>query len=330
MTPGPLCSGFFSRILAGVVIFVFIMPCNGVANTPVSLALQWFPQAQFSGFYMALAKGFYAEEGLDTTIVWQGPEAFTEMDSGRADFATGFLSSAVVHLQTGSPLVNIAQLVQHSSIMIIARADSGIKKLADFGNRKITMWDNEFLVQPLALFQQQGIQVLRVPMTGSLELFLRNGVPGTMAMWYNEYHTLLASGFREDELVRFFLRDTDFDFPEDGIYCREEFLKTGSKTARAFVRATLKGWQYAFAHEDEALACVESRMRAKKLPVSRAHQRWMLRRMKDLMMPDSGSGAMGTLDRGDFTRVVTVLSLAGIIRDTPEYDTFYRGPDHAP
>ncbi|MFH1152820.1 MAG: ABC transporter substrate-binding protein [Pseudomonadota bacterium] len=316
-------------VLAGITA-IFIAGAALAGQTTVCLALQWFPQAQFAGYYTALDRGFYAEEGLDAVIALQGPGALTALDSGKAQVATGFLSSAVVHLQKGIPLVNIAQMIQHSSIMIVARTDAGIRSIRDFDNRKITMWDNEFLVQPLALFRQLGIRVLRIPMTGSLELFLRNGVPGTMAMWYNEYHTLLSSGLRETDLVPFFLKDTDFDFPEDGIYCRREFMDANPGVVQGFVRASLRGWQYAFDHEDEALAGVERRMAQKNLPVSRAHQRWMLRRIKDLMAPGPGARSMGILDRDAFFRVVTVLHQAGVIRTVPEYDSFYRGETHVP
>lgn len=317
------------RSCIAAVLFCVAACTSNVAGdpVPVSLALQWLPQAQFAGYYTALDKGFYAEEGLDMTIIPGGPGIVSTLalETGKADFATAFLSTAVARHLAGVPIVNIAQMVQHSSILIVARAGSDIKSIIDFNNRKISMWDNEFLVQPLALFRQKKIQVVRVPLGNSLELFFRGAVAGTMAMWYNEYHTLLSSGFRDSDLVTFFMRDTDFDFPEDGLYCRQETLDRDPETARAFVRASLRGWRYAFDHEDEALAGVERRMTEQNLPASRTHQRWMLRRMKDLIAPGTEPFPMGRLDRDAFSRVVTALKQVDAIQDIPYYDMFHRG-----
>ncbi|MEF2144049.1 MAG: ABC transporter substrate-binding protein [Desulfovibrionaceae bacterium] len=314
-----------------VTILLFPVASWGGGNLQkASLALQWLPQAQFAGFFVAEDKGFYIEAGLDVTLLSGGPDivASDVLDSRKADFCTMFLSTAMERADTGMPLVNVGQLVRHSALMLLTRTDSGIRSIEDLHHRKVAMWANEFQVQPRALFRDHGIEVVVVPLGFSLDLFLRNAVAATMGMWYNEYHTLLSAGLREDELQPFFFRDTDYDFPEDGIYCLRRTAEERPEVVRALVNATMQGWEYAFAHEEEALDIVGQRMSEAGLPVNRVHQRWMLRRMRDLMTLE-GSGLSPALDREVYERVGLTLERVGFIHAAPEYDDFVRGVAHA-
>lgn len=293
-----------------------------------SLILQWMPQAQFAGYFMAQEKGFYRQHGVDLTIISGGPDKVVSdyLDSGQAEFGTMFLSTALERRDAGMPLVNIGQIVQHSALMLIAKAGTGIETVNDLDGKKVSLWANEFQIQPRILFNQNDIEVEIVPLASSMDLFLRGAVSATSAMWYNEYHTILSAGLREDELKPFFFRDTPYDFPEDGIYCLESTLKKSPKAALAVVNATLAGWRYAFAHEEETLDIVARRMTEAKLPMNRVHQRWMLRRMRDIIIPDDNIFQAGILKHGEFNRVVRLLWEGGVIRNPVAYEKFYRGP----
>lgn len=294
----------------------------------ITLILQWTPQAQFAGYFVAREKGFYKEQGLDLTIIPGGPDKVVSdyLDSGTADFGTMFLSTALERRDAGMPLVNIGQIIHHSTLMLIARAGTGIETIADLDQKKVSLWANEFQVQPHLLFKKAGIGVEIVPLASSMDLFLRGAVSATCAMWYNEYHTILSSGLRKEELQPFFFRDTAFDFPEDGIYCLEDTLKRYPEAADGLLKATLKGWQYAFNHEEEALDIVAHYMTDAKLPMNRVHQRWMFRRMRDAIQVDGNIAEGGILRREIFDNVSKHLLDGGAIRNPVEYDTFYRGP----
>ncbi len=290
-----------------------------------ALALQWQPQAQFAGFYVAQAKGFYAEAGVDMEIIPGGPDvvASEQMAKGRAQFATMFLATGVERRAGGMPLAHLSQYVQRSALMLVTRADSPIREPRDLHGRRVGLWDNEFQLQPRALFQRLGITPVIVPQSGTLNLFLRGGVDAASAMWYNEYHTLLASGLNPDELRVFFYRDLDLNFPEDGLYTLEKTLAADPELCRAVARASLRGWEYAFAHPEEAVDIVMERRKAAHLPTSRAHQRFMLARMQDVMA--TPGQPMGGLERADFDRVADALAAQGLIRARPDFAAFSRG-----
>lgn len=311
-------------------------PARAEGSKQAALVLQWQPQAQFAGFYVAKEKGFYQDAGVDLKLIPGGPDVVASklLAEGRAQFATMFLATGIQRRagasqrgnKEGLPVVLLAQLVQRSALMLITRADSSVKTPRDLDGKRVGLWDNEFRLQPLALFKRLGIRPVIVPQSNTLNLFLRGGVDAASAMWYNEYHSLLASGLDEADLRVFFYRDLDLNYPEDGLYTLEATYKADPDLCRAVASASLRGWRYAFEHPDEALDIVQRRMREAHLPSSRAHQRFMLARMQDVMSVGStGSAAFGTLDPADYARVAEALAAEKLIPARPELADFFKG-----
>ena len=259
----------------------------------------WLPQAQFAGYYMAQEKGLYKKRGIDLTILRGGPEypLSETIARGRVDFATTFLSSAIELRSRGVRLVNIGQVVQRSGFILITKKSSGINSPADLNGKKVGIWP-AFRLQPLAFFRKYGVDVRPVYQGTTMNLFLRDGVAAASAMWYNEYHTLLNAGLNEDELKPFFFDQHGLNFPEDGIYCLEETVRRNIDLCRGFVRASLEGWEYAFANPEETLDVVMQHIRKANVGTNRVHQKWMLARMKDIILPPGGTAALGRPQAG--------------------------------
>lgn len=312
--------------LAALILCVSLLGAvPAMALEKTSIVVQWLPQAQFAGFYMAQDKGFYEEAGIDLKIISGGPDVLASeyLESGRAEFATMFLSTGLTRRAT-LPIVNVGQFVQHSALMLIAMKGRGIERIEDLGWKKVGLWANEFQIQARALFQKRGLKVTVVPQSDSLDLFMRGGVSAASGMWYNEYHTLLNYGLDEDELQPFFFRDYGLDFPEDGIYCLEKTAREKPELARKLVDATARGWMYAFNHPEEALASVLQRMHDARVPANHAHQLWMLNRMEDIIM-DEDLTTMGVLLKEDYEQVKETLLELGFIKKAPSYESFYKG-----
>ncbi|WP_319542006.1 ABC transporter substrate-binding protein [uncultured Pseudodesulfovibrio sp.] len=312
-------------MLLVAALAIMLSPIGAHALDKTSLVLQWLPQAQFAGYFIAKDKGFYAEEGIDLTLISGGPDvlASEQLDAGNAEFATLFLTTGLQR-RTTLPIVNIGQFVQRSALMLIARKSSNINSFKDLDGKKIGLWGNEFQIQARALFRQENLKVTVVPQSSSLDLFLRGGVDAASGMWYNEYHTLLTYGLDEEDLQPLFFNDAGLSFPEDGIYCLEKTAQIKPELCKKMVRATIKGWEYAFAHEEEALDIVMHRMQSARVPVNRAHQRWMLKRMEDIIMSDEAA-TMGVLRKDDFERVRQTLLDTGFLDTAPTYEEFYKG-----
>ncbi len=313
-----------------LVVFFFTVVSSeaGPDGSKVSFLPQWLPQAQFAGYMAAQDKGFYREKGLDVSMMRGGPSEppMDALNAGKADFCTSWLSTAIQRRAAGDPIVNIGQIIQRSALMLISKRSGTIQAPTDFEGKKVGIWEGDFRIQPLAFFRMHNLNVHIVPMYGTINLFFKNGVDAITGMYYNEYHTLINSGFDPDELNLFAFRDdSTLDFPEDGIYCLEKTFREKPEVCAKFVAASLKGWLYVFRHPDEALDIVMKYAQDANTGTNRAHQRWMLQRMKNLIMPGGYEERLGKLDPEDYLRVGKVLQELNFIGTIPTYDEFYRG-----
>ncbi len=295
-----------------------------------SFISQWVPQAQFAGYYLAHEKGIYKKYGLDVDIINGGPHISPcdSLKEKRVDFINIGLNTAIEARANGLNLVNIGQLVQKSAMMLVAKKSSGIEKIEDINNKKIGVWTGISQIQALSFIKKYNLNVEVVPQTYSVNLFLRDGVDVASATWYNEYHTILNSGYDADELITFFFSEYDLNFPGDGIYTLEETFQSRPNFCGDFVRASIEGWIYAFTHSEEALDIVLRHTKEANIPANRMHQKWMLERMEDLMLIDKSIEISGVLRKDDYYRVAKELKNAGIISNIPPFNVFYKDCDN--
>jgi len=318
------------KLLIAATIFLIIIcvaPAEGDTLKKASFIPQWVPQAQFAGYYIGLEKGIYKKHGIDLTIITGGPDYSPSelLTDGRADFASLWLSTGIQIRAEGEKIFNIAQIMQRSALMLVAKKANGIEKPRDMNGRKVGLWGPVFQMQPRAFFKKYDLVVQVIPQSFSVNLFLRDGVDVASAMWYNEYHTLLNCGIDPDELTTFFFHEHGLNFPEDGIYVLEETYNKDPELCTAFVLASIEGWRYAFDHPDEALAVTMRNLKKEHIPTTLVHQKWMLERMKDLILTENGEDTdIGGLLIEDYSRVARGLKSMGLIDSVPGFTSFYK------
>ena len=295
----------------------------------VTLMPLWSPQAQFAGYYVGIDKGIYARHGLDVRLLPAGPglSPVDALSQGKADFAVLWLTTALRHRDRGLPLVNLAQMVQRSSMMLVSKRSTGIRTIADMNGRKVGLWGGDLSIPVYALFAREHVVVREVPQGITVNLFLRGGIDVASAMWYNEYHTLLISGVDPGELNTIFIADEGLRYPEDGLYALESTAQARPAITAAFVRASLEAWQYAFEHPEETVDIVLRRMHEARLPANRVHQRWMLDRMRDLMQTASSDTRRGQLVPADYLAVGESMKREKLITAYPTFDDFHWSAD---
>ena len=318
------------KLLIAATIFLIIIcvaPAEGDTLKKASFIPQWVPQAQFAGYYIGLEKGIYKKHGIDLTIITGGPDYSPSelLTDGRADFASLWLSTGIQIRAEGEKIFNIAQIMQRSALMLVAKKANGIEKPRDMNGRKVGLWGPVFQMQPRAFFKKYDLAVQVIPQSFSVNLFLRDVVDVASAMWYNEYHTLLNCGIDPDELTTFFFHEHGLNFPEDGIYVLEETYNKDPELCTAFVLASIEGWRYAFDHPDEALAVTMRNLKKEHIPTTLVHQKWMLERMKDLILTENGEDTdIGGLLIEDYSRVARGLKSMGLIDSVPGFTSFYK------
>jgi NitT/TauT family transport system substrate-binding protein len=133
------------------------------------------------------------------------------------------------------------------------------------------------------------------------------GVDVMTVMNYNEYDQIINSGINDDELNTFYFAEYGYDIPEDGLYCLESTYKTKKDALRKFVQATLKGWEYAGNNKEYTIDLVVAEMKKAHLPNNKAHQRWMLERVLELIEPGNKQVNKGVLLYTDFLHALDII-----------------------
>ena len=302
-------------LLLGLVICIALVLACGPEPTPteppmeaVSLQLQWVTQAQFAGYYVALDKGWYAEEGIDLTINPGGPD-LVPLDlvaAGTHDFGTVLLADLIVAVQGGKPLVSIAQIQQTNGLLLLAYKSSGIEGPADFVGKRVGVWLGGWETQFNALMAREGLtdrDFALVSQGFSMDPFLDGSLDVASAMIYNEYHVVLESGVPAQDLNIIDYADYGLDFPGDTLFTSSRLAGESPDLCVRMLRASLRGWEYAVQHPEEAADIVlkydESGVQ------TRDHQLSMMQEIAKLV--SFPLRPIGFTDRDDVRRTIDTL-----------------------
>jgi len=304
------------KLLATALAGALLAGGMGVAHAAdaVTLQVKWVTQAQFAGYYVAAAKGYYKDANLDVTIKPGGPDIAPEtvIAGGGADVIVDWLAAALAAREKGVPLVNIAQPYAKSGLLLTCRNDMGVKTTADFKGKTLGVWffGNEFpfyawmakLGLPTA-GGADGVNVLK--QNFNVDPLIQKQAACISTMSYNEYGQVLDAGLKPSDLTVFNYRDQGVGMLEDGLYVMQDKLKDPAfvdKMAR-FVGASMKGWAYAVAHPDEAAQIVVDADDSGAATL--AHQKYMMGEVAKLI--DSGNAA---LNEADYKQTVDTLLAA--------------------
>jgi NitT/TauT family transport system substrate-binding protein len=302
-----------AMILAALTLGLAATAAN--AAEKVTLQLKWVTQAQFAGYYVAKDKGFYDEAGLDVTINAGGPDISPPqmIAGGSADVIIDWMPSALASREKGVALVNIAQPFKRSGMMLTCRKDTGIKSPADFKGKTLGVWffGNEY---PFLSWMSQ----LKIPTTGgadgvkvlkqgfNVDPLLQKQADCVSTMTYNEYWQVIDAGIPADQLVVFKYEDEGVATLEDGLYVLEDRLKDDAFATRMakFVKASMKGWDWARANPKEAALIV-----LENDATGAQTEKHQIRMMGEINKLTEGSD--GTLDPADYERTVQTLLSGG-------------------
>ncbi len=313
--------------IAGAALLALLANAAEAADK-LTLQLKWVTQAQFAGYFVAKDKGFYDEVGLDVTIKPGGPDINPSqvIAGGGADVVVDWMPSAMATREKGVPLVNIAQVFQKSGMMLTCRNDSGVTSPDKFADHTLGVWfgGNEYpflnWMNKLGLKtdgSKGGVKVLKQGF--NVDPLLQKQADCISTMTYNEYWQVIDAGMKPEDLTTFKYEDQGVATLEDGLYTLENTLKDPAmvdKLAR-FLKASMKGWDYAVANPDEAAMITldndETGAQTEK------HQKRMMGEIAKLV----GTNPKGTgyLDEAAYDRTIETLMGGGsdpVITKKPE------------
>lgn len=281
---------------------------------PFRLQLKWVPQAQFMGYYVALAEGYYERAGLEVEIVPGAPgiDPSRELVDGDVDAAVEWFPAAIRARENGLPVINVAQIFQLSGLTLTCRHDRGIAIPEDLRGRTAAVAGGGNEVPLEAWTTALGIPIgsgpeslAVVPYHGDISLYRDGDVDCIQAMTYNEHWKLLMLGEHVADMTAFRYEDFGFALLEDGLYVDERRLADPVFRDRLvrFVRASLSGWQRAAQRPRQAALIVTQLAPGTTLEM----QTHMAEEVAKLVGPPE---SVGLLDLADFDRTVGLLESA--------------------
>ncbi len=235
-----------------------------VATEHLTLQLPWHHQFQFAGYYMAEAKGFFRQQGLEVEIrtVDQAEDTVGEVLSGRAAFGISS-SGLLIERSLGRPVIAVAAILQDAPTIFLTLQSSGLASPADFKGKRVMLSPGYQSLPLIALlYKEQVLQdINRIETSFDVHSLLKGDTDVFNAYRSNEPYLLQSKGYSINIIDP---RDYGIHFYSDILFTSESYLKQHPETVERFRTAAIKGWQYALEHIDETIALLKQRYQVTK------------------------------------------------------------------
>ena len=235
---------FFPILCVLVFASLFALGCRrpteDSGGTKIVFQADWYPQPEHGGFYTALAKGYYKDEGLDVTILPGGPYVSMEQQvaSGSAQFGMGSSDKTLESVSDGQPILAVAATMQRDPQGIMVRKDSPIHSFADLNGHTVAVKPGstwfEFLVKRYRLND-----VREIPAMQNVANFVANPDYVQQAFATSEPFFAQQAGIETRVLLT---SDAGYN-PYRVMFTTTAYLRQHPEIVAKFVRASLKGWK---------------------------------------------------------------------------------------
>ena len=309
--------------LLSLLCLLCISSFSGYAQK-ITFSPQWSAQSQFAGYYAALEKGFYDEAGLDVSIVHPSNSysSINMLKDGTTDFITCELIQAMMASDKGIRLVNLLQITQHTTLVLISH-EKNISKMSDLAGRRIGTWKVGFSEIPYIIDKEHKLGVEWVKFINPLNIYISRAIDATLGKSYNEGILFSMSGITPGSILRF--SEMGYDYPEDGLYVSEAFFKKNPDVCRKFAEASRKGWEWVRNNRKEAVDIVMKYVKEANVSTNIYVQKWMLEEVLEMQEDEKGEAPSYQLNANAFYWLNDVLLKHGYISKPVEYERLTGG-----
>ena len=244
---------------------------------------QWTAQAQFAGYYVAEAKGFYREAGVKVKIEHPSTTqpAMARMRKNQCQATTLQLCQAMEIVDEGIPLVNILQTSMNNAMVIVSAKNQD--PLTQKGAR-VGIWSVGFGQLAICMSIKDHLNYEWVRFAQNINLFVAGALDATLAMSYNEYYQLVQAGIEMTDKNVYRFCDHGYNVQEDGVYMERSYYLKHKDQAHRFAQASKKGWKWAAQHPEETLDIVMQYVNKNGIATNRVIQRLMLKEVLRLQV----------------------------------------------
>lgn len=239
--------------------------CGSKKNTEtgskkLTLVLDWTPNTNHTGFYVAMEKGYYKDAGIELEIV-QPPEDGAEVlvASGKANFGVSFQDTMAGALSGDNalPIKAVAAVTQHNTSGIMSRKDDGITSPKGLEGKNYATWDMPIEKAMLKnVVEKDGgdfSKVNLIPSTVTDEVSALSSKQ-VDAIWVYYGWAGIAANVKGFEFDYFAFKDINptFDYYTPVIFTNDDMIKNDKDTVKSFLEATKKGYEFAAGNPKES------------------------------------------------------------------------------
>lgn len=221
--------------------------------TDFVISLDWVPNTNHTGLYVALEKGYFTQQGLNVKIVQPSEDsASTLVATKRADFGIYFQPNMVKRLTKKVPITAVAAIVQHNTFGLMALDSLGASTPAELNGKRYSTWEDP--IDDATVAQLVGNDSVKIP---------GEATDASVALRMNQFDYILASygwdGIHAKqqgvETQFFFLKDYEpaFDYYSPVIIANNELLANNPELAKKALTAIKQGYEYAAKNPDASV-----------------------------------------------------------------------------
>lgn len=273
-------------VVALLIAFTLIGCVRKAAPAKAVLSLDWVPNTNHTGFYVALAKGWYSQEGIELEIqIPSDPAAaLKQVAAGNTAFGVSFQEEVTIARANDIPVVSIAAILQHNTSAFAALASSGIASPRDFEDRTYASYGLP-IERPIlkSLMACDGADVERIEFVDvGFDAFPallggRADIAWIFQGWDGMQAQLMGVALNITPLYGSCVPD----YYTPVIIAGEKTLADKPDLARRFLVATSKGYAYAAEHPEEAAEILLKHSPESDPALVRASQAWLSPRYRD-------------------------------------------------
>ena len=265
--------------------FMMVMAAQtaGAQDETIVFTPQWTAQAQFTGYYVAEAKGFYRDAGVKVRIEHPSSTqpAMSRLRRNECQATTLQLCQAMEIVDEGIPLVNILQTSMNNAMVIVSSRD---KDPLTQRRARVGIWSVGFGQLAICMSIKDHLDYQWVRFAQNVNLFVSGALDATLAMSYNEYYQLVQAGIEMTDKNVYRFCDHGYNVQEDGVYMTRDYYEKHKEAARRFAEASRKGWEWSVTHPEEALDIVMRYVDREHIATNRVMQRLMLKEVLRLQV----------------------------------------------
>jgi ABC-type nitrate/sulfonate/bicarbonate transport system substrate-binding protein len=240
-------------------ILIFMMLSLFAFSKDVTVVLDWTPNTNHMGLYVAQELGYFKAEGLNVKILQpQGGTAEQLVATGKADFGISYQEAVTFARIQNLPIISIAAIIQHNTSGFASLKTKNIKSPKNWEGKKYGGWGSPVEVATIkALMKKDGgdFNKVKILTTGSADFFQTSKSNVDFAWVYEGWTNIEAKlkGFQIDyiPLTKY---DKNLDYYTPVIITNEKIAIKDKDLAKKFMKATRKGYEYAISNPEKAAA----------------------------------------------------------------------------